>query len=64
MPVIEAPADAAIRQNTAMVEQTSAATTHLLREVEVLRGQTGTFKRTRRAVQRKAGFRTGALQAA
>ncbi|WP_010546043.1 methyl-accepting chemotaxis protein [Sphingomonas elodea] len=42
-----------IQQNAAMVEETSAATTHLLREVEVLSGQTGAFKLERDAGRRR-----------
>ena len=49
-----------IQQNAAMVEETSAATTHLLREVEVLSGQTGAFKLERGAAKRQAAM----LQAA
>ena len=53
-----------IQQNAAMVEQTSAATTHLLREVEVLSGQTGAFKLDRGAAQRRGTARIPALAAA
>lgn len=49
-----------IQQNAAMVEQTSAATTHLLREVEVLSGQTGAFKLERGAARRREATRTRA----
>ncbi|WP_313535632.1 methyl-accepting chemotaxis protein [Sphingomonas sp.] len=46
--------EAGIQQNAAMVEETSAATTHLLREVEVLSGQTGAFKLERGSAKRRA----------
>ncbi|SFJ20674.1 methyl-accepting chemotaxis protein [Sphingomonas sp. NFR04] len=52
--------ESGIQQNAAMVEETSAATTHLLREVEVLSGQTGAFKLERGAAKRGAAM----LQAA
>ncbi|MGN7998772.1 methyl-accepting chemotaxis protein [Sphingomonas sp. 22176] len=48
--------EAGIQQNAAMVEETSAATTHLLREVEVLSGQTGAFKLERGAAKRRAAM--------
>ncbi|WP_294252616.1 methyl-accepting chemotaxis protein [uncultured Sphingomonas sp.] len=48
--------ESGIQQNAAMVEETSAATTHLLREVEVLSGQTGAFKLERGAAKRRAAM--------
>ncbi|OAN66804.1 methyl-accepting chemotaxis protein [Sphingomonas sp. TDK1] len=53
-----------IQQNAAMVEETSAATTHLLREVEVLSGQTGAFKLERGAAKRHMPSAKGPLLAA
>ncbi|PVX29593.1 methyl-accepting chemotaxis protein [Sphingomonas pokkalii] len=53
-----------IQQNAAMVEETSAATTNLLREVEVLSGQTDAFRLEPQGGRRRSNHAVRVLQAA